>query len=88
MASRFMPLPGCRIELQPVEAGQIESPGILRRDRVDAYAEQSVRQRLVHLDDVFMHAANVSQITGITDARQLRFFLDRRSGRENNLWAP
>ena len=64
-----------RIQLHAVEAGQIESPGVLRRDRIDAHAEQRMRHRLVHLDDVFVNAGDIFQEAGIAHARQLRFFL-------------
>ena len=59
----------------PSKPGRSESPGILRRDRVDAHAESPLRHRLVELNHVFVNAGNVFQETGITDARQLGFFL-------------
>ncbi len=82
IASRFIPLPGVGIKFQSLEAGQVESPRILRGDRVDAHAEQSVRERLVDLDDIVVNAGDVFQIVGVADARELRFLLVRSQARE------
>ena len=70
------------IQLQAVETRQIESPRILRRNRVNADTEQSVRQCLIHLYDVFMHASDIFQKFGIADPRQLCLLLIRSQTRE------
>ncbi len=67
----------CRVQFQPFETWQVKSPRVLRRDRVNAYAKQAVRQSLIDFDDISVNPGDVFQIVGITDSRQLCFLLVR-----------
>ena len=77
MRSRFMPLPGDGSSFRPSNPGKSNPHASCAGNRIDANTEQSVRKRLVKLDNVFMNSRNVFQKAGITHAREFGFLLIR-----------
>ena len=82
MASRFIPLPGEGSSFKPVKSRQVQPPGILRGNRIDAHAEQRMRQGLNQFHDFVAHADRSGQIFRIAHAGQARFlFVGTEAGK-------
>src|SRR5579863_1292229 len=67
--------------MQTLEAGQSEAPRVLRRHRVDAHAEVSVRAGLEILHYRRVGAHDIGQVLGVSHARQASFLFGRRQSR-------
>ena len=66
------PLARCGIEFEAVESRQPQAPRVLRGDRINAHAEQRVREGLQQLHDFVAHPGRVGQVFRIAHARQAR----------------
>ena len=66
------PLARCGIEFEALESRHFQAPGVLCGNRINAHAEQRVREGLEQFHDFIAHAGRVGQVFRIAHASQAR----------------